>query len=266
MMEYFIPQSMTDTRINIAVVGVGGTGGEVMDALTRLDFGIKALGNNHGIHVTAYDADIVEPHNIGRQRFSQSDVGSYKSITLANRINMFYGTVWDAEPRFFDPKKEDLQQYDIIIGCVDKAAFRVELGRIAADQRKHRNPVLWMDMGNDQHSGQCILGHVIQGDNEILRLPNVFDLYPNLMDPALDKEDGSRCSLAEALIGPGGQDLYINGTLATFGMNILWHLLTKGKIDRHGMTVDVQTLKSSPLMIDPIAWEFYGFKHDIAPS
>ncbi|BDZ75013.1 hypothetical protein GCM10025856_27320 [Methylophaga marina] len=65
-MKFLVPHSFIQNRLKIAVVGVGGTGGEVMDALTRLDFGLKALGHPKGIHVTAFDADIVEPHNIGR--------------------------------------------------------------------------------------------------------------------------------------------------------------------------------------------------------
>ena len=62
-MEYFVPASLTQKRIKIAVVGAGGTGGEIMDLLTRLEFGLKAMGGQ-GIHVTLYDDDIVEQHII----------------------------------------------------------------------------------------------------------------------------------------------------------------------------------------------------------
>lgn len=262
-MKYQTPSNFMYKRLKIAVVGVGGTGGEVMDALTRLDFGLKALGHPHGIHVTAFDADTVEPHNIGRQRFSQSDVGQYKSIALTNRINMFYGTDWEAEPSFFEPTDENINQFDLIIGCVDKAAFRVQLGQLAKTQRLGSNTVLWLDMGNGKHSGQCVLGHVVANYQEELRLPNVFDLYPTLADPKHDSDESTpRCSLAEALTGENGQDLFINGTLATYSMNIVWQLLTKGEIDHHGMTVDVKTLKSAPMAIDPEAWAFYGYKTD----
>jgi len=258
-MDYFTPKSFNNKQLRIAVIGVGGTGGEVIDALTRLDFGVKAMGNEHGIHVTAFDADVVEPHNIGRQRFSQSDVGQYKSLALIHRINMFYGTAWDAEPRFFEPIDENLSEYDLIIGCVDKAAFRVELGRLSQSDDGENDSLLWLDMGNGQHSGQCVLGHVYKGFSEEFKLPNVFDLYPTLANPQLDNEDTPRCSLAEALTGENGQDLFINGTLATFGMNIIWHLLTDGKIEHHGLVLDVKTLKSSPMMIDENAWAFYGY-------
>lgn len=260
-MKFHIPSSLVNKRIKIAVVGVGGTGGEVLDALTRLDFGLKALGNEHGIHVTAFDADIVEPHNIGRQRFSESDIGLHKSIALIHRINMFYGTDWEAEPTFFTPTRNNVQEFDFIIGCVDKAAFRVELGKLAQEKIYSYNATtLWLDMGNGQHTGQCVLGHAIKAHSEALRLPTVFDLYPSLTDPELDNDDTPRCSLADALMGENGQDLYINGSLATMGMNLIWQLLTKGELDHHGLTLDVKTLKSSPLMIDEQAWAFYGYE------
>lgn len=257
-MKFTVPNSFINNRLRIAVVGVGGTGGEVIDALTRLDFGLKALGHQHGIHVTAFDADKVEPHNIGRQRFSESDVGKYKSISLIQRTNLFYGLDWEAEPVFFKPTLEQCHDFDLIIGCVDVAAFRAELGQ-EAKNRTGRS-ILWLDMGNGQHSGQCVLGHISKGYSEQLRLPNVFDLYPSLSDPELDKDDTPRCSLAEALTGENGQDLYINGTLATFGMNILWQLLTKGEIEHHGLILDVKTLRSTPMMIDENAWAFYGYQ------
>lgn len=262
-MKYAVPHQFLEKRFKIAVVGVGGTGGEVIDSLTRLDFGLKALGHPHGIHVTAFDADIVEPHNIGRQRFSQSDVGQYKSIALTHRVNMFYGTDWDAEPNFFEPTVNNVAEFDLIIGCVDKAAFRVELGQLAQSGKTAHSPTLWLDMGNGKHAGQCVLGHVVAGYQEAIRLPNVFDLYPDLANPKHDTDESvPRCSLAEALTGENGQDLFINGTLATYSMNIIWQLLTKGEIDHHGMTVDVQTLKSAPMPIDEQAWAFYGYTLD----
>lgn len=256
-MNYYLPPALTDSRLRIAVVGVGGTGGEVLNALTRLDFGLKALGNKHGIHVTAFDDDVVEKANIGRQSFSTSDIGTYKSITQIHRINMFYATDWVGEPRCFEPENESLGCYDLIIGCVDKASFRVELGKIAAQGHEHHRPLLWLDMGNGQHTGQCVLGHVVTAYDEKLRLPTVFDLYPDLINPKHDNDEAPRCSLAEAL---QHQDLFINATLATTGMNIVWDLLTKGVISHHGVTVDTQTLKSSPMMIDEATWDFYGYQ------
>lgn len=64
------------------------------------------MSNEHGIHVTAFDADVIEPLNNSRQSFSQSDVGQYKSLALIHRINIFYGTAWDAKPSFFEQRRK----------------------------------------------------------------------------------------------------------------------------------------------------------------
>jgi PRTRC genetic system ThiF family protein len=263
-MKYYVPQHLLESRIKIAVIGVGGTGSELVDGLVRIDFGLKALGHKEGIHVTAFDADKVAPHNIGRQRYSEADIGNLKAISLVHRINMFHGSDWKSIPYFFKAKKELIEEFDIVIGCVDKAKFRAQMGKIGKKRAEGKSPVLWLDYGNSKDTGQVILGHLIKGRKEKFWLPNVYDLYPSLDNAELDNDDTPRCSLAEALMGDNGQDLFINRTLADFGLNILWQLLTKGSLDNHGAFIDVRTLKSNPLAIDPVTWEFFGLKDKAA--
>ena len=263
-MKYFCPAHLMQKPIKVAVVGVGGTGGEVIDALTRLDAGLRALGHEYGLRVTAYDDDIVEQHNVGRQRFSLSDVGHHKAITLINRTNMFYALNWHGVPRHFKPDIADWGHFDIVIGCTDKAKFRVDLGKTSIQTKPNtpearQSPVLWLDFGNGQVDGQAVLGHLRQGSDPYY-LPNVFDLYPSLDNPDLDIESGPRCSLAEALEGPDGQDLFVNSTLAKMGMNLLWQLLTKGQLEAHGAQINVRELTSRPMKIDPVAWSFMGYE------
>ena len=59
----------------IHIVGAGGTGGFAFTNLTRL-----LAGTNIPIHL--YDGDIVEPKNLKRQQFSQTDVGVNKAAAL----------------------------------------------------------------------------------------------------------------------------------------------------------------------------------------
>lgn len=44
-MDYFAPKSFNNKQLLIVVISVGRAGGEVIDALTRLDFGVKAMSN-----------------------------------------------------------------------------------------------------------------------------------------------------------------------------------------------------------------------------
>jgi PRTRC genetic system ThiF family protein len=261
-MKFFLPQKLLNKRISIAVIGVGGTGGEIIDALTRLDFGIKALGHPEGIHVTAFDDDIVERHNIGRQRFNMSDINRPKSLTLINRVNMFYGFDWSAYAKKFKAETKFVECYDIIICCVDKASFRAELGRLGESYSEwdSYSDTLWLDLGNGKSNGQCVLGHIARNIDSPLRLPNVFDLYPELTDEKLDNDGTPNCSLADALIGENGQDLFINRSMADFGMNLLWKLLTKDGIEYHGGFMDIDSMTSQPLKIDLDTWEFFGYR------
>ena len=262
---YKCPSDLMFRTIRVAVVGVGGTGGEVIDALTRLHAGLKALGHQEGLHVTAFDDDTVEIHNVGRQRFSESDIGLHKSISLIQRVNFFYDLTWEANPFHFDPLEERLQDFDLIIGCTDLAKFRVDLAERGSHYKGKSSTILWLDFGNGQHSGQCVLGHLSTGINDNIRLPHVVDLYPSLKDTeSFDKEDKTpRCSLAEAL---KSQDLFINSAMVKMGMNILWQLFTDGQITAHGMTIDVRSLKSNPIEIDEDVWQFMGgYDSDIIP-
>ena len=69
---------MTDNP-RITVVGCGGTGGFVAEALCRLYTGRRA-------EIALVDHDRVEPHNLLRQNFYSQDVGRYKSEALAERL------------------------------------------------------------------------------------------------------------------------------------------------------------------------------------
>lgn len=253
-LKYKCPYDLMFRPIRVAVVGVGGTGGEVIDALTRLHAGLVALGHPGGLKVTAWDSDTVEPHNIGRQRFSESDIGLHKTITLIQRVNMFYSLSWEANPRHFDPKKDSFSNYDLVIGCTDLAQFRVDLADTAANESTSGS-TLWLDFGNGKHSGQCVLGHLSKGDDEEFRLPHVVDLYPSIKEVEAFDEDTSTpsCSLADAL---KTQDLFINAALVKMGMNILWQLFTEGEISSHGITVDVRSLKSNPIEINEEVWQW----------
>lgn len=60
--------------ITINLVGVGGTGSQVLTSLARINHALIALGHP-GLHVVAYDSDEVTLANIGRQQFSMVDIG-----------------------------------------------------------------------------------------------------------------------------------------------------------------------------------------------
>ena len=73
--------------------------------------------------MTLLDPDVISPPTVSRQPFSQSEIGLYKSVVLANRLNMFWGLDWQGVPGRLDPKRR-FDGVDIVIGCVDTRKSR----------------------------------------------------------------------------------------------------------------------------------------------
>ena len=82
--------------VTVFVIGAGGTGSQVATNLARMSIALQALGHP-GLHVTVFDPDTVTEANIGRQLFSESELGLNKAVALVTRINRFFGFSWEAK-------------------------------------------------------------------------------------------------------------------------------------------------------------------------
>jgi hypothetical protein len=80
-----------------------------------------------------------------RQPFSQSEIGLYKSVVLANRLNLFWGLGWEGVPERLDTKRR-LDGVDIVMGCVDTRKARAAIAKCAADWSEVD---YWLDLGNN---------------------------------------------------------------------------------------------------------------------
>jgi len=239
------------SRIHVTLVGAGGTGSNTLDALCQLHHGLLAVGHPAGLHVTVFDEDVVDLPNIGRQRFIYSDIGSNKATTLVNRYNLAYGLEWESRPVHFEAKSIKHHTPEILITCVDTISTRKDIANVMGKHKNSNSDDMWLDFGNSRHTGQVILGHLMNNKN---RLPNVYDLYSEL--EVLEEDNEPSCSLAEAI---QTQDLYINRCLADAGVNILWQLLRTGEIDHHGAFINLKTSEVKPLKINEAVWEFMGY-------
>ena len=266
-MKHQLPPEFSDQVLRVSLAGAGGNGSQMLGGLARLHVALRALGHP-GMQVKVFDPDIVTPANIGRQLFSPSDLGSYKSDVLVNRINCFYQLAWEASPTKLT--RQSGGDWHFLIGCVDSAAARVELNRC----RFH----YWLDLGNSEKKGQVILGQKMELDlgpspaervatrfgrgmtrkemiqanqwDEMKRhlLPNVLELFPQLFARARSRkpDDAPSCSLAEAL---ERQDLFINQSVATFALQLLWQFIRQGGLDIHGYFINLETGRVTPLPI-----------------
>ena len=120
MEPHHIHPTLLKHVVRILVVGCGGNGSAIAAGLPYLHQALLAHGHPEGLPVTLLDPDVISPTNCVRQPFSQSEIGLYKSVVLANRLNLFWGLDWEGIPERLDPKRR-LDGVDIVIGCVDTA-------------------------------------------------------------------------------------------------------------------------------------------------
>lgn len=246
--------------ITINLIGAGGTGSQVLTALARMNHALNEL-NHAGFKVHLWDDDIVTEANLGRQLFAESELKMYKSVTLINRVNRFFGTNWKAETSRFDAQNLEHHQEKsraiITISCVDSVASRFEIATILEDisfsKYQHNQPKYWLDFGNSQSTGQVILATVggleqptSKKYNTVANLPFVTKEFNTLLQQSEDADDTPSCSLAEAL---EKQDLFINSTLAQMGCSLLWNLLRNGLTDTRGFFLNLKTFCSQPIKL-----------------
>jgi PRTRC genetic system ThiF family protein len=173
-------------------------------------------------------ADIVSETNCVRQPFSASDIGQNKATELINRINMFWGTKWSAEPSFFNERtlhRSYDEVPDLLIGCVDTRAARKVIDQ--AVTRPMQATTYWLDIGKNASSGQYVLGQPLNSRNRraAVRLRTVSELYPEIVDAAAGEDPLPSCSAIEAL---DRQEPFINQTLASSALAMLARLFRHG--------------------------------------
>ena len=252
-MRHYVHNYILDPyhQLTVNVIGCGGTGSQVLTALGRMSYALKKLGHP-GLHVTAFDADIVTAANCGRQLFSEQEIGLNKAEALITKLNFFFGTKWESIGEYY---KEGSQLANITISCVDTVAARLEI----RDSLEHPSNSLdeqatyyWLDLGNLADRGQVVLGTTPKrsigqpkGRKDcVAKLPDVTEIFD--LRKIKEKDQGPSCSLAEALTK---QDLFINSAIANTGMAILWKMFSVGYLDMHGAFLNLTTMQTNPIRI-----------------
>ncbi len=249
--EHRLPVNLLNRTVNVVVVGCGGTGSTMAIGLVHLHQALLAFGHPHGLHVTVIDGDRISLANCVRQPYSENEIGLYKADVLVNRINLFWGLNWKAETRYVGSGSSFRQEPQLLISCVDTRAARREITKSIA----YRDCTYWLDLGNDADSGQFVLGQPNNGacGKETLRIPTVAELFPEIIDPALDAKDKlPSCSALEAL---ESQSPFVNQALAYHALGMLAQFFRRGQLAYHGGFVNLATGRMSPLPTDPKVWE-----------
>lgn len=231
-----------EAPITIILVGCGGTGSYMAMHVGRILYALIERGQYaQGIFV---DGDRVEPQNVGRQLFVEAELGVNKADALALR----YGTAWGlgitpVAAMFTDSMVPRDSGLTVIVGCVDNAAARMEIATtLAKRNRKDEAPcVWWLDGGNDEESGQVLLGSAVQPS----RLEKAFTNSkicqatpaPSLQRPELltprpeETQAAARMSCAE-LTAANLQSYNINALVADQLSDFLTRLLVTRNLKR----------------------------------
>mgnify|MGYP001634191074 CR=1 FL=1 len=246
--------------VSIFVIGAGGTGSQVVTNLARMDMALRSLGHP-GLHVTVFDPDTVSEANIGRQLFSETEVGLNKAVALVTRVNRFFGSSWTAESRRYPvrtgEKSDKGRLANITITCTDNIRSRLDLWRFLKKFRDMTNddektPLYWMDFGNAQFTGQVLIGTIRNKiaqpvSKEFLSIPGMNNVTEEVSYSTLrDTDSGPSCSLAEAL---KKQDLFVNSMLAQAGCEILWKMIREGRTLHRGVYLNMETLRLTPIPV-----------------
>jgi len=235
---------------NVALIGCGGNGSQMLTKLARLHFTLCAADLKNRLMVYAFDPDKVTRANVGRQMFSPSDIGHYKATVLINRINGYYGGVdWVAVPQEYNLDTEVVQSAmrpDLAISCVDSAKARRELETLFLSS-EHLTPTYWLDLGNGRDLGQVVLGQPgVEGG-----LPTVMDIFPEMRDPNCPEDnDEPSCSVADALTR---QALFVNDFMSTAAALLCDNLLRVGELRHHAYFINMATGQMNPKPVPAVA-------------
>lgn len=137
----------------IAVFGIGGVGGFVVEGLARCGIG----------HFLLVDHDEVAMSNINRQIIATDEsIGRPKVEVMMERIKMINPEAEVvAKAVFFLPENKDqfdLGQYDYIIDAVDTVTAKLELITMAYERKV---PVIsCMGVGNKLDPGRLAIAHI----------------------------------------------------------------------------------------------------------
>lgn len=221
----------------VALVGCGGTGGFLADAVCRLLLGTR-------VQLYLVDMDTVEPQNVARQAFEKRDVGRFKAEVLAERLMRRYEreVAYSVQPYstglhrvIFGSTPSALH---LVIGAVDNAAARRSIHQAlekgSTDYYGRPGREFWLDCGNLRNSGQILLGNhtdvsslrgmFAEGQDEVEHLPAPTLQRPDLLTAAPQPVRQVALDCAERML-VGDQGRSINQVMAAHAASLLEHVL-----------------------------------------
>ncbi|MCA9959880.1 MAG: ThiF family adenylyltransferase [Ardenticatenaceae bacterium] len=256
-------------KMELYLVGTGGTGSALADALARILYHARQKGKV--VNLTMIDPDVVEEKNIGRQRFCQAEVGWPKSSSLALRLNAAFGLDIRAIPKPFAldmviGRYSASTTKKLVIGCVDHFLPRQELAKAVEVGNGH---LWWLDVGNAYHNGNVFIGNHIYAKqwqaDDVLRLCSGLP-SPAVQNPALclpDPPAASSLSCADLTLREE-QSLMINTVMAAIAANYCYQWVLHEEITSMStaVTLDPPTMTSQQITHELISAAFDRYQEE----
>ncbi len=246
-------------HFRILLVGCGGTGSALALALAGLVYHAGQKGIT--VDLALVDPDVIEERNVGRQQFGVASavIGDVpKAADLALRLNAAYGLAITAWPRsyemgmardWFQCGVGSGQRAYLLIGCVDNHLARQELAKTMAafDGR------VWaIDSGNEQHSGQVLIGNLTNVSRIRLDrlglcsgLPSPYVQEPDLLapDPQAQNQSCAVMALAET------QSLMVNRMVAAIAAHYCFNFILRRQVEQMATYFNLEPTLMSPRLI-----------------
>lgn len=249
-------------KINLVLVGCGGTGSFVARGVaTVARLLIDKYQKDAAVHFI--DPDTVEEKNCYRQNFCPAEIGRNKAEALAFRYSLAWGLEIAAYPDRFEAKliwpHHSPSSLTVTIGCVDNPEARKEI-RAAVKMWSGTERAWWLDCGNDQASGQVLLGcgskrperdpFELPGFCSWLPLPT--GRHPELLEASDEPElaDTSHLSCAD-LAMLDSQGLAINQVVAAQATDYLVRMLLTRDLQKCATYLNLAAGSSRSVYITP---------------
>ena len=238
-----------ERRIQIVLVGCGGTGSHLAQELAKLMFHLK--DTRHPVGMEFIDGDTVERKNCGRQLFVPAEIGLNKAQALAHRFNRGFGLNITALPEMFD---KPLHRYygdettRLWVGAVDNGNAR----RTIENSLSTINDI-WVDVGNHEWAGQVLVGNATRYRMEgAFSLPGICTALPvpTLQMPDLTR-DAVRVAGADCaqLVLDNAQAFYVNSWMARLAAQVVYDLVVRRSLTVFQVYTDLQSFSTRGLPI-----------------
>jgi PRTRC genetic system ThiF family protein len=265
-MEFSVPAWIhSNSAITIHVIGAGGTGSNLLQAIASLHKALTGMGHK-GLNITIHDPGVVNETNVARQNFYISDIGIHKAMVLAHRVSMSgVPCAYQLAPvtGINQLMGNYMSRRMIVITCTDTKSSRRDIHN-ALTEINRPDDIMWLDIGNTASTAQVVLGQPMKANHRRKNahgeyyLPCVTRLFPHILDTSIPEDNAPSCSMAESIASQG---LFVNRLAADYAGELLWKLFSKQKLKAHGGFLNIEYGTFNPLPVCEKTWARFEKNH-----